>query len=423
MINVRMWLRHRDAVADLNQAIENQNRIDPVWRLKDLEAKRDKIPDAENGALQVQRAARHFPEKWREPKEVSVDSVPPEQKLTPGQIVELESILEPLSKVREAALRMTQYRRGRYKVVYDANPLMTLLEPQQQSTYLASVLKWDAFLSIAKKDDSRAQQCCEALYHLARIIGDEPIEASQLIRLQEMETCLDVLERILAQSTPSLAFLQRFRLLLQEEDQIRHFERMAHAARATFHELMFAIEQGRASSDVEKDNFLDRQAESWYQDTVRLEHVRAFPLIQQVVTISNHPSHQRDLSSVTAQFSEKTFPIAHLFVVAFETFHQRAMHCHARLRCLMVAVALEERRRASGSWPTTLSELTPKLLKTIPHDPYTGKDLRYRQVKQRVMVYAFGKDRTDNQGNLSREREPPEGTDVGIHLRAPKPDQ
>src|SRR5258708_4808182 len=48
----------------IREAEAEADRLDPGWRLEDLEAARAKIPDAENSALVVIETARLMPPKW-----------------------------------------------------------------------------------------------------------------------------------------------------------------------------------------------------------------------------------------------------------------------------------------------------------------------------------------------------------------------
>src|SRR5438128_5851990 len=50
--------------SQLNEAFDEADRIDPGWRLMDLEQARAIIPDEENSALQVLKVDRLIPKNW-----------------------------------------------------------------------------------------------------------------------------------------------------------------------------------------------------------------------------------------------------------------------------------------------------------------------------------------------------------------------
>src|SRR5713101_4736278 len=82
-------------------AIEEADRLDPGWRLADLEAARAEIPDAENAALEVLAAARLMPAGWYPPSPGTISTkleddlghLLPIQRLDESQLKELHAEL------------------------------------------------------------------------------------------------------------------------------------------------------------------------------------------------------------------------------------------------------------------------------------------------------------------------------------------
>ena len=56
-----------------------------------------------------------------------------------------------------------------------------------------------------------------------------------------------------------------------------------------------------------------------------------------------------------------------------------------------LAIAAERYRRAKGSWPTDLTLLAPRYIKTIPNDPYTGGPILHARVALGFTVYVQGR--------------------------------
>src|SRR5262249_8608825 len=72
-----------------------------------------------------------------------------------------------------------------------------------------------------------------------------------------------------------------------------------------------------------------------------------------------------------------------------------AGHYHsglAFLRCGVTAVAAERYRLAHGRWPERLQDLVPDYLSKVPMDLFDGQPLRYRRLKDGVIVYTVGAD-------------------------------
>ena len=64
---------------------------------------------------------------------------------------------------------------------------------------------------------------------------------------------------------------------------------------------------------------------------------------------------------------------------------------------------------ASGAWPQTLADLVPGYLASIPPDRFTGKPLSYRLADGAPVVYSWGMDQQDDDGDpaiIRMEEEP-----------------
>lgn len=59
-------------------------------------------------------------------------------------------------------------------------------------------------------------------------------------------------------------------------------------------------------------------------------------------------------------------------------------------------------RRRHGTYPDSLSKLTPHLLPTIPIDRFDGQPLKYRLTESGPILYSVGCDRTDDGGSPSQ---------------------
>jgi hypothetical protein len=92
-------------------------------------------------------------------------------------------------------------------------------------------------------------------------------------------------------------------------------------------------------------------------------------------------------------------------------------------RSSRVAVAVERYRRThNDALPPSLNDLVPQYLESIPQDPLTGQQLRYRVAKDAYVVYSVGPDGNDDGGLMLRHTPPsptvqfPSGADMGIRV-------
>jgi hypothetical protein len=75
----------------------------------------------------------------------------------------------------------------------------------------------------------------------------------------------------------------------------------------------------------------------------------------------------------------------------------------AKRRAMLTAIALERHRLAhNGQLPGRLDDLAPRLLPSVPQDPFLEGPLLFRTLATGYVVYSVGPDRQDNSG---RERD------------------
>jgi hypothetical protein len=83
----------------------------------------------------------------------------------------------------------------------------------------------------------------------------------------------------------------------------------------------------------------------------------------------------------------------------------RAAETEARRRILIAAIAIERYRGRHGSYPKSLQELAPELLKSPPIDFMDGQPLRYRLTGDgHFLLYSVGLDCTDDGGKMPQPR-------------------
>ena len=104
-------------------------------------------------------------------------------------------------------------------------------------------------------------------------------------------------------------------------------------------------------------------------------------------------------------------------------FRALARRFHASLaflRCGIAAVAVERYRLAHGHWPDRLEDLIPAYLSKIPIDPFDGQPLRFRRLKDGVIIYTVGEDQKDEGGRRIRIKAGAADADSGFQLWDPE---
>jgi len=100
----------------------------------------------------------------------------------------------------------------------------------------------------------------------------------------------------------------------------------------------------------------------------------------------------------------------------FSSIIRRFSHAEARRRQAIVVCALYRYRLdKEGKFPTTLDELVPSYLDSVPADPIDGKPIRYvsmPDVSGSFVLYSIGNDETDDDGVLNLDPDEPRRTRI-----------
>src|SRR5262249_48383417 len=108
----------------------------------------------------------------------------------------------------------------------------------------------------------------------------------------------------------------------------------------------------------------------------------------QVIELAREPLHLQEPKMRELEEASRSLPpLARLLMPSSTKVAMAFRRCQAETRCTIAAVAAERFRIATGRWPESLAELTPKYLPAAPLDPFDGKPLRYRKTADGVLIY------------------------------------
>jgi hypothetical protein len=432
---------------ELRNAIAEADRLDPGWRLEELEAKRAVIPPAENAAEQVLAIRAMMPQPWLPesltkvppPKPVrsnelppvsleqAIYDLPPEMQMSPEQTRELRAALEIIKESLVKARALGKYRGGRFQIAWSLPSTST---PHLDHCRAVTNLLWhDARLRAQDGDIDGALVSVLGILGVARSFGDEPSMISQIVRLAQSWVATQALERILAQGQASSNFLMSVQKAFEYEVSQPVFLFGVRGERAEHHRIMEAIKSGelKASSyygsgfsvgpagkvgawldDVSGEAMLRRSHGPWIRIMTKIVEIAKLPVEQQ------YPQLKSYLRSIDGKEAYEEAPM--YVVPTMGRFGESFWRHQAFLRCAVVALAAERYRLAHGQWPESLNLLVPEFLAKVPLDPYDAKPLRYHRVADGVLIYSIGPDEEDNGGNLDRENPTKAGTDLGFRL-------
>jgi hypothetical protein len=391
-----LWYVNDRAV---REAVAEADRLDPGWRLADLEAARATIPDAENAAPQVLAAAALLPSPWLVPPpngsptlDDEIDALPPPVRLSEALSARVRTELGKAAPALAAARRLADMPRGRYAITWAPDGIGTLMPHLEKARNVAGLLRLDVALRAHDADTEGALTSCRAVLNTGRSVGDEPAEISQFLRTRYERHAVKGLERILAQGEVSERSLVTIQRDLEEEERQPLELIAARAERAGVHQFLDVMEAGRFDRDAYKlasptgsyrvDDWLDR-------GKARGTHAAYLRYLNELVEIAKLPPEQQGerLHRPGLEPPPGVPPILEGLMRGEDPKVALRFHTgRGLLRSAVVAVAAERYRRARGHWPERIEDLVPAYLAAAPVDPFEGRPLSYRRVPDGILV-------------------------------------
>jgi hypothetical protein len=433
------WSANRE----LDRALAEADRLDPGWRLQELEASRTTVVDSENSALKILAIKKAMPVKWPnlpralpvnhrlvirdvDPEgggqEPQIRALAPQYQFPPDMIEVMRQDLRNMEGVLADARSLADFPRGRYPVEYTRQFLDTTVV-SDEAEVVAKLLWVDAIMAAQEQRIDKALVSAVALLNTSRSIADEPILASQAHRLSLQKLALVTIERILAQGQASAKDLETVQRLLEEEAEEPLLLHAFRAERAGTYRHMRAVLSGRWKYTLRfyQGRVANKLPLSWnrYIDMVivRRTYPAYFRLLTALVEIAKLPAEEQLPQIELLDRQARQLPKE--FTAWFQSTAHSAgtfVRNQAWLRCAMAALAAERFRLAHGSWPDSLSALAPEFLSQMPIDPFDAQPLRLHRLKDSLVIYSIGPDGNDDGGLVSRADFHPAGSDVGFQL-------
>jgi hypothetical protein len=415
---------------DLREAVAEADRLDPGWRLEDLERARPPVPDDENGAALVKAARAQMPGRWLAVPgggdvglEDRLAALPPTRLPDEADLKSLRDTLGKVAAALDVARELADRPRGRYAVNWSNDYVGTRMLHLDEVREVTRLLALDALRRSLEGDTEGALRSCRAALNAGRSVGDEPVTISQLIRLSCTGQAVRALERALAHGEAAPKSLEQMQRALAEEAEEPLQLISARSDRVSYYqclEVMRARKFNRASYGLRSsllgstgDDLIDagraRQCEVAYLHySNELVEIAKLPTEAQEERLKPLAPPRQQLPALLDGLTRGDGDWSKLATA----FHRG----RAELRCAAAALAAERYRLAEGRWPDRLEALVPRYLAAVPADPFDGQPLRLRRLPDGIVIYAVGPDGTDDGGNLDRKRPTAPGTDVGFQL-------
>jgi hypothetical protein len=412
---------------DLKEALAEADRLDPGWRLEQLEAKRPALPVDENSAVAAQAVRRLLPEKWPPVELYAVtEKATPEIRLSPAQSDLLRRELDKVKPALAEARRLADLPNGRYSIKWAADYISTPLTSLGTAQRCFQLLEWEAYRQIQDGDVDGALSSCRGLLNAGPSVGDEPLTVSQLVRVVARLRASRVVERTLAQGQPSEKALAAAQGLLADEARHRALLVMMRGERVWQHTYLTGLKTGTMKWSDYEGKFETTEPRSPEEtaardermaEAARLHHGRSLRFSTRAVEIAKRPTHEqlRLFADLTASLKDVPQPTRDLLWKPTDLI-RGPLWIHAKCQCSLVGLAVERYRQKHGHWPASLADV-PGLPKGLLTDPLDGRPLRYRRLPDGVVIWSVGLDGKDDGGRLSENGALDfEGKDIGFRM-------
>jgi hypothetical protein len=434
-----LYNRASSADEHLRQALERADRLDPNWRLEDLENRRERIPDEENAGLRILAARQtlatyQVPSTYKFPTKIYEDfeNLAPTQRPTNVQLAGLIEESKQAATAMARAREVADLPNGRYPITYSPDAFTTLLPHGIALGWVRDYLWFDALCRVEEGDTEGAVRSCQAILNTGRSIGDE-FFIMQMLRMSTGVQAVITLERALARGQAFEPSLARFQQLVEKEGAFPSLLTMTRGERAIMDGFFGALESGAArqsqifGSQVAYPRFWPPAADDVFgvlnSPGVKEAHASYVEFWTDMVEAAKLP-----IEETGTEFDEERWKALPSWASPYSPLDKLLRYdvgkpvklyrrSRAALRSAAAALAAERYRMANGKWPVSLQDLMPTFLAKVPLDPYDGKPLRYRRLQDGCVIYSIGPDGRDDGGDLARKKgPPPPGTDIGFRL-------
>src|SRR5689334_22782902 len=192
------WHQYRAGVR-LADALAEADRLDPGWRIDDIQAHRAVVPDDRNAAPRILALLAKLPANYPNyDLEKSLDELDPPARLSAPQRADLAQLLAPVATLLPEARALADLPQGRFPLTLTPS----FIAARIQSTEARSLLRplgYDFLDRLESGDTAGALTTWRAAFHVGRAVGDEPLIGSQIMRINCRSTAVEMLERLLAQ--------------------------------------------------------------------------------------------------------------------------------------------------------------------------------------------------------------------------------
>lgn len=289
---------------------------------------------------------------------------------------------------------------------YPVDLSLDLAPPVQNRMKSVKLLNLEAMIHAEKNESQSATRSLISSLGMANSLSEEPIIISQLSRISGQALTVSILERVINRtdftdeqlielgrdftSSQNLSGISRAFVgercqtlsVFREPESLAGIAIGSHGQTSDIPVPILQAYKALALADMDAVDYLDIM-DGYIKAAQLAPHLR-----QEAVD-----AVEAELESIS-----QIRILLRIFMPAFSRIITLDLRNIAKLRTARAAIAIQRYRLATGKLPETLEDVVPDYLKTVPIDPFDGKELRYKRLEAGFVVYSIGEDLSDDGG-------------------------
>jgi hypothetical protein len=384
----------------LDEAMAEADRLDPGWRLEDLDRDRSTVPLEQNAAVPINAAATKASATnlgLSNDDSKIISETPPQHQLDPEINGKLRQVMDRFMEAEATARKAANLKTGWFPHQWTPNLIGTLV-PHIEIEEVEGLGLQLGYLAMLQSQDGKHEDAWQAsltLLSLPRSFGQDPFLYTALVRMGMRPMAVSSFERCLAQGTVSEAQLADAQQRLAEEAKEPIFLYGARAERATLHAMMTNLEMGRIKfTDIFSPE--DASVFEWQYRipglSLKKDHAWMLRHLNEAVEYAKLPPTEMraKMQELDQRSKDRPAILTPYLMPKLASISERAVRGQVLLDCAIAGIGVERFRLQHGRWPDTLDEVvSAKLLDKVPTDWFDGKPLRYRKTTDGVVVYSI----------------------------------
>ncbi len=315
----------------------------------------------------------------------------------------VSSFLKRNQTAWESLQKAAKFEQCRYPL--DFNQGSELLLPHLAKIKQAAQLS--VLFALQQSDSGNREQAAEGVFTalaVARSLEKEPLLIDQLVRVASVAITVEGLEQTVNRVSLPPASLERLQRSFQQSEAFdtegTGFMRALVGERANGLAL-FDMPPEKLLEDLSKSGTKPEDAAklaAHIKDVKKMKVERQFYLetFQEVLTAHKQAFPDRlkageNVPKRVEEATQKEFLFVSLFMPALGAGFSKEAGGLACERLALTAIALERFRAThENKYPSSLNELAPEFLASVPQDPFDGQSLRYSQNGDGYELHSVG---------------------------------